>query len=462
MSTASLPEPGELIDGKVEVIRLLGQGGMGAVYAAQHRGTGRPVAVKVLRSEIAGDVDACARFVQEALACGRIRHPNVIDVLDAASTGGRPYLVMELLEGETLAQRVARTGPLPVNEALDILEHVIAGVEAAHASGIVHRDLKPENVFLAHMPWGSTVVKVLDFGISKMVGVDSLAQTGLALTGVGTVLGTPYYMSPEQARGARDLDARTDVYALGAIAYYVLTGRPPFLADSYNGLLAQILLDDPAPITTLRPDVPPRVADLVARALTKKPDDRIASVAALRERVASLTRVVEHAVVLHTDLVDFGDVVLGESVDRAAEVLEHWDRTHQRAVARHGGTVRIVAGEEFIVTFASVEDALRAWLEIVSTEHPEHLRAALRARAGVARGELRLVRRAVFGESLYRAVRLTLRARTGEIAIDRALADTISPPLRAMIESGDAAAPADAPAISRMDTADAVVLRPSA
>ncbi len=262
----TLPGAGEVIDGKLSVLRLLGEGGMGAVFEAVNQRTGRRVAVKVLRAARVGAPEAVRRFQQEALSCGRIEHPNVVAVFDAGVHQASPYIVMELLRGETLGARIARQGSLPIPAGVRALREALAGVGAAHRAGIVHRDLQPDNLFLARTTVeGEEVVKVLDFGASKLLEDEG---TGVS-TRTGFVLGTPHYMSPEQARGEKNIDARADLYALGAVLYHALTGRLPVEADNYNALLLSILTTVPTPLRQLRPDLPERLEAIVGRAMAK-------------------------------------------------------------------------------------------------------------------------------------------------------------------------------------------------
>src|SRR5947209_10727305 len=195
--------------GKYRIVRLMGEGGMGAVYEAVHPVLKKRFAIKTLLPTVAVQRDARARFLREAEAASRINHPNVVAVLDVGTEGDTPYLVMEFLEGETLDALLARRTVLPVADAVDLMLPVISAVSTAHEHGVIHRDLKPQNIFLSRGPWGEAIPKVLDFGVSKLVD-DGEA---VALTGTQAMLGTVTYMSPEQARGARGVDARSDQYA---------------------------------------------------------------------------------------------------------------------------------------------------------------------------------------------------------------------------------------------------------
>ena len=224
--------------GNYRSISLLGEGGMGAVYLAEHPEIGRRVAVKVLHTDLTRDPQLLTRFLNEARAANAIHHPNIIEILDSGTTdGGMPYLVMELLEGETLAARVRRLGKLSLAEALDIAYQTASAVGAAHRKNIVHRDLKPDNLFIIadHSNPGRERVKVLDFGIAKLQA--KTAPGMMVQTRTGTVMGTPAYMSPEQCLGNRELDARSDIYSLGIILYEMLCGRTPYVSTGFGELL---------------------------------------------------------------------------------------------------------------------------------------------------------------------------------------------------------------------------------
>jgi eukaryotic-like serine/threonine-protein kinase len=249
---------------------------MGTVFEAEHIALGRSVAVKVLHATQATKKDSILRFQQEARAAGAIGHPNICGVIDLGTLDyGGPYIVMERLNGETLADRVASEGGLPFDDVIDILIQVLSGLVAAHEQQIVHRDIKPENVFLTKRVGCPPIVKLLDFGISKMTGRDGgVRQEELALTRTGMVMGTPFYMAPEQARGERDLDARVDLYACGVILYEALTGRRPFTASNYNALLVQILTGTPRPASALRPALPRAFDEVIERAMARRREDR--------------------------------------------------------------------------------------------------------------------------------------------------------------------------------------------
>jgi serine/threonine protein kinase len=281
---------GKTIGGKYVVRTVLGEGGMGTVFEAEHITIGRSVAVKVLHPNQARKKDAVRRFHQEARAAGAIGHPNICEVYDLGTLDdGSPYLVMERLQGETLADRIAAEGGLPFDDVIDILTQVLSGLVAAHEKGIVHRDIKPENVFLTRRVGCPPICKLLDFGVSKVIGsLIGGKEEDLELTRTGMVMGTPYYMSPEQARGDRNLDARVDLYACGVILYEALTGRRPFTAANYNALLLQILSTKPKPARELRPALPAGFDAVLDKAMARSRDDRYRSAAEFQRDLQEL------------------------------------------------------------------------------------------------------------------------------------------------------------------------------
>jgi serine/threonine-protein kinase len=262
------------IFGKYRLVRLLGRGGMGAVYEATHVDLKKRVAIKVLPRAVANDPIVRARFEREGEIASRIRHPHVVDVTDVGTEDGLPYLVMEFLEGEDLGTLLDHTRPLGTERICEIMLPVCAAVGAAHDEGIIHRDLKPENIYLAHAKHG-TIPKLLDFGISKVAA--ALAGSN-DLTKTSSLLGTPYYMSPEQVRGAKHIDTRTDVYALGVILYECATGNRPFAEDNLYNLLLEIVGAEVKKPREYNPELPEEFEAIIMKAIARPLDVRYANV----------------------------------------------------------------------------------------------------------------------------------------------------------------------------------------
>ena len=260
--------------GNYQVVSKIGEGGMGIVYLARHATLGRPAAVKVLHPEMSSNQDIVARFFNEARAATAVRHPGIVEVFDFGFLEDRTaYIVMEYLDGESLAARMRRARS-PIVVTLTIVRAIARSLQAAHEHGIVHRDLKPDNVFLVPDPElpGGERVKLLDFGIAKLAVVGEASHTR-----TGTVMGTPTYMAPEQCRGAGSVDHRADLYALGCVAYEMLCGQPPFVADGPGDVIARHLYFQPSPLRSHRPDIPAELDDLVLWLLQKDPGARPAT-----------------------------------------------------------------------------------------------------------------------------------------------------------------------------------------
>ncbi|NUP04660.1 MAG: serine/threonine protein kinase [Polyangiaceae bacterium] len=270
--------PGDLIGGKYRVVRVLGEGGMGIVYEASHDKLGTNVAIKVLRDEVMKDKESVARFAREARAAAVLRSSNAARILDVGEVDdGRPFMVMELLDGNDLDVELQRRGPLPTLEATGYVAQACDAIAEAHRLGIIHRDLKPANLFLVTVA-GIRVVKVLDFGISRFDGAGESR-----VTQTQSAFGTPLYMSPEALRSAKHTDARSDVWAFGVILYELLTGQPPFIADSPTGVAVAVTLETPKPITDFREDVPLRLLEIIEKAMQKDPSRRFQNASELRD-----------------------------------------------------------------------------------------------------------------------------------------------------------------------------------
>ncbi|MSP23666.1 MAG: serine/threonine protein kinase [Myxococcales bacterium] len=276
-------ESGDLVSGKYRLQHLLGAGSMGSVWAARNELTNHDFAVKFLLPELAKNEEALNRFFLEARACGQIRHPAIVDVYDMGrADDGSPYLVMELLEGEGMDARIARQGRLRTVDVCRYMSLVARGLEEAHMRGLIHRDLKPGNIFFAIDKSGEVYPRVLDFGISKDTTPE---QFDIVKTNAGAVLGSPAYMSPEQARGELDVDARTDLWALGVILYEALTGEIPFDANNYNALMLKIITEPHQSVIERCLDVPAEISEVVDRLLEKDRSARIRSAGELADRL---------------------------------------------------------------------------------------------------------------------------------------------------------------------------------
>jgi serine/threonine-protein kinase len=247
---------GETLAGRYKILRKMGEGGMGAVYEAQHVVIGKHFALKVLLDKYAQKRDVVARLQQEARLASSIGHPSIVDVNDFGETAdGRSFVVMEFLDGESLAQLIQQKAPMPPERVLPIIRQAADALGAAHQKDILHRDVKPENIFITQRK-EADFVKVLDFGISKAMKKPLEEEDSPRLTQTGMVLGTPLYMSPEQARGESELDQRIDIYALGVIMYEALSGETPFRGTNYLGIINQVLTQQATPLRQLRPDLP--------------------------------------------------------------------------------------------------------------------------------------------------------------------------------------------------------------
>lgn len=263
------------IVGNYRVVRLLGSGAMGSVYLAEHPQIGKKVALKVIHAELAENAEMISRFFNEARAVTQIGHPNIVEVIDFGQTPeGDSFIIMELLEGQGLGDRLKEQPMLPVDEAVHVAAQIADGLEASHRRGIIHRDLKPDNVFLVERDGDPRFVKILDFGLAK------LTQGGGAIshkTRAGAVLGTPHYMAPEQCEGKPDIDHRVDIYALGCLMYHMLCGQVPFPGEGFGEVLVRHLREPPVVPSKRNPAVPRAVEAIVLHALAKRKEFRFQS-----------------------------------------------------------------------------------------------------------------------------------------------------------------------------------------
>jgi serine/threonine protein kinase len=272
-----------VIGERYRVVRTLGAGGIGVVCEAENTWTRRRVAIKLLQAKTADDPEQLERFRVEAQTTSALRHPNIVDILDMGpdAATGRLFIIQELLDGDTLQSLVDARRPLSPRAAFDLIVPVMGALAAAHAKGVLHRDIKPSNIFLAKDEHGETTPKLIDFGLAKVLHGDDDRHK----TRTGSIVGTPYYMAPEQARGESGVDARIDVWAVGVVLFELLSGRVPFDGDNTLAVMWKIA-SNPAPrLDAAAPEVPPAVADLVARALANSRDERFPSMTAFLEAV---------------------------------------------------------------------------------------------------------------------------------------------------------------------------------
>ena len=276
---------GVMVASKYRILRELGSGGMGSVWQAVNVVTEREFAIKFLHASLTQSQGLLTRFFQEAKVSGKLRHPSVIEIFDvgtAPELGGAPFLVMELLDGASLDVAMRRLGSIPIRIALESIAEVARALQLAHDKGIVHRDLKPANIFLHRPGTGAIVAKVLDFGISKIADMGA-PDVSTGLTQTGAVLGSPLYMSPEQAASDKSIDGRSDVHALGVVLWECLVGEPPFVADTYNNLVVRIITGERPRLAESLAGVSPSLAAIVERAMARRREDRYPTAAALAE-----------------------------------------------------------------------------------------------------------------------------------------------------------------------------------
>ncbi len=318
---SSLAEPatisvGDVLDGKYEITGKLGEGAMGVVYEAMHRRLGRSVALKTLQASYAEDAELVARFEREARAASAIGHPNIVQVFDAGDVP-LPYLVMEHLQGQSLGELLAEHEHLEIARAIELCQQCLLGLAAAHKAGIVHRDLKPDNIFIAAGEQSSENVKILDFGISKIVEGASVANAANDhATRVGFVMGTPLYMSPEQVTGRADVDHRTDLWSLACVLYECIAGTPPFGGENYNQIMAEVMRGQFTPLRESSPEVSVALSSLVDNALSLDQSKRFSSAQEFSNALSTL----EDEVPADADFDDLANRFLAqEARDREAE-----------------------------------------------------------------------------------------------------------------------------------------------
>jgi len=343
------PRVGEVLSGKYKLLRAIGRGAMGVVYEAEHLLLERPYAIKLLHASAGDDRQQQRRLRREALRAGGVVHEHVVSVLDYEhDAGGTPYLVMELLRGETLRSLSRRLGPLPAPRAVDLAVQIARGLAAVHARGIVHRDLKPHNVFVTRRADGRDWVKLLDFGVARAPAPDD----SLSSTAQGALVGTLRYMAPEQVGDPRAVDARADLYALGVVLYELLAGRAAFAAHDMQAVVQQVLAGRPVPLAQLRPDLPGALLRCVERAMALEPGARFASAS---ELAAALLASVERSEPSASDTAD-DSAPFAVAARGAPARPPHAASTPARATAVRGARSWIAAAALALVMAAA------AWL----------------------------------------------------------------------------------------------------
>ncbi|MBL9024998.1 MAG: protein kinase [Myxococcales bacterium] len=281
-------QPGQILADKYRIVRMIGHGGMGSVYEGENVRIRRRVAIKTLHAGVSQKPDVLERFEREAQAAGRIGSEHIVEVLDMGDLqDGSRFMVMEFLEGMTLGERIVKQGRIAPRELVPIMAAMLDGLAGAHAAGIIHRDLKPANVFLTRLRNQPDFVKILDFGVSKF---NVLNSEEMSMTRTGAVVGTPYYMSPEQAKGSRAIDHRSDLYSAGVILYEAITGQVPFNAQTFNELIFKIALESPPPPEQFVPGLDPNFAVIMRRSMARDPNERFQSAAEMRDALWAWAR----------------------------------------------------------------------------------------------------------------------------------------------------------------------------
>lgn len=376
----AIATPGTVIAGKYHVERVLGSGGMGVVLAAKHLHLGQRVAIKFMREEAAQEPQAVSRFLREAQAAASLSSEHVTKVLDVGTLeSGVPYMVMEFLSGVDLGAVLQQRGPLPIREAVGNVLQACEAIAEAHAVGIVHRDLKPANLFITRRVDGTPLVKVLDFGISKLTELNDAGRRE-DLTASGSIMGSPGYMSPEQVRNAKAADARSDIWSLGVILYETVTGKNPFIGETIGETFARIVSESPPPIQSLRPDVPPGLAEVIGQCLERA--------------VARRTQTIDH---LATKLAPFGS-------DDARAIVERIRRiTASFRQSREGSQATALAPETMAAPNTGLATGSAAWLRSAAAAGPARAAPPWRKWVAVAVGPAIAVPAMVFVILVVRA-----------------------------------------------------------
>jgi serine/threonine-protein kinase len=348
MPVPGLPPAGSLLAEKYLVERVLGSGGMAVVLAARHVHLDQRVAIKLLLSHYAKDQAIVSRFLREGQAAARIKSEHVVRVHDVGVLPEGPYMVLELLEGMDLGERVA-AGKIPIQTAVDYVLQAGEAIAEAHSLGIVHRDLKPSNLFLARGSDGTDCVKVLDFGISKVTPTGP--ESGMRLTATGGLLGTPAYMAPEQMRGLREIDARADIWGLGSVLYELCAGGPPFLGESMAQLAAAIFTDPAPRLRNLRPDAPAALDAVIERCLQKRPEDRYANMLEMAHALAPLgTRAAQASVERIARILSSRPGQSGNPMDRSSLAVTAVATTPQHGQGARGWGVLAAVGVAIVAS----------------------------------------------------------------------------------------------------------------
>jgi tRNA A-37 threonylcarbamoyl transferase component Bud32 len=349
-SASTRADPGEMIAGKYRIERVLGAGGMGIVYAARHVDLHEVFAIKLMRPAEEGEGDAAAteRFLREARASARLRGEHVARVHDVGRLeDGTPYMVMEHLDGVDLRKLFkSRRGALPIDEVVDHVLQACEAVAEAHAAGIIHRDLKPANLFLTRRPNGTPCIKVLDFGISKQLG----AAKGLDVTNTTDILGSPFYMAPEQMRSGRSADPRSDIWSLGVVLYELAGGVLPFQGDSITEVCARVLQDRPIPLATRSPGVSAGFDHIVLRCLEKEPENRFQTVAELAAALRALRAGDPVAIAATTAR---ASLPAAQEIPAEAAPSAAWGTTGTKAEAPRGSWSRLHIGLVAVLCIAA-------------------------------------------------------------------------------------------------------------